>query len=89
MHCIDIYCILYFADGFGVSYNHKKRQKDTHGILYEADVVGVRVLDDDQLVVLLHVLHPLCCLQTPDDDDGEENDDDGDDDDDEIASWQK
>ena len=40
-----------------------KRQKDTHGILYEADVVGVGVLDDDQLVVLLHVLHPLGCLQ--------------------------
>ena len=72
-----------------------KRQKDTHGILYEADVVGVGVLDDDQLVVLLHVLHPLGCLQPSSLDDEKTNflpdeccDDDADDDE-VIACWQK
>ena len=35
---------------------------DIYRILYQADVVGVRVLDHHQLVVLLHVLHPLRCL---------------------------
>ena len=36
---------------------------DIYRILYQADIVGVRVLDHHQLVVLLHVLHPLRCLR--------------------------
>ena len=36
---------------------------DIYRILYQADIVGVWVLDHHQLVVLLHVLHPLRCLR--------------------------